>query len=75
MTRSFMSERPLSLLERFPPNSAELISLGDTLVGFSEPSSGDTANAQLVSWRKASFEEWRMTAENTIPASPMGFSF
>ena len=51
-----------------------MISLGDPLVGFLEPSSGDTANAQLVSWRKASFEEWRMAAENTIPAPPWDFS-
>ena len=51
-----------------------MICLGDPLVGFLGPSSGDTANAQLVSWRKASFEEWRMTAENTIPASPWDLS-
>ena len=55
-------------------SSADMISIGDPLVGFLEPSSGETANAQLVSWRKASFEEWRFTSANTMPPSPWNFS-
>ena len=55
-------------------SSADMISIGDPLVGFLEPSSGETANAQLVSWRKASFDEWRFTSANTMPPSPWNFS-
>ena len=51
-----------------------MVSIGGPLVGFLEPSSGDTANAQLVRWRKASLDVWRTTTENTPPDSPWNFA-
>ena len=44
------------------------IKLGDGVMGFIEPSSGDCKSAQLVGWDTCSIETWRAISPNTIPA-------
>ena len=44
------------------------IKLGSCVMGFIEPSSGDSKSAQLVGWDTCSIETWRATSPNTVPA-------
>ena len=46
------------------------VSVGEPVVGFLQPSSGDSRSAQLVGWHTCSLQDWQLTAGNTLPPSP-----
>ena len=47
---------------------AQVVKLGDCVVGFAEPSSGTARSCQIVGWDVCSVEDWRAASPSTVPA-------
>ena len=52
------------------PAAAVRIAVGEPVVGFIQPTSGDSRSAQLVGWHPCSLSDWQLMAGNTLPPSP-----
>ena len=52
------------------PNADVRVAIGQSVVGFLEPSSGDAKSAQLVGWDLCPLLDWELRAANTLPDSP-----
>ena len=46
------------------------ICVGEPVVGFTQPTSGDSRSAQLVGWHTCDLNDWQLMAGNTLPPSP-----
>ena len=51
-----------------------LVCVGEPVVGFLQPTSGESRSAQLFGWRPCSLFDWQLMAGNTLPPSPWGLN-
>ena len=46
------------------------VCVGEPVVGYLQPTSGDSRSAQLVGWHPCSLNDWQLMAGNALPPSP-----